>query len=105
MELNEYQTEAFKTALPSTHSIEYMLLGLCNEAGEAAGKLKKVMRGDKTIDETKDALADELADSFWYIAGAATVLGVSLNELGEMNLNKLRSRQERGVIQGSGDTR
>jgi len=102
---NEYQEKAYATALPTTKNVTYMLIGLTNEAGEAAGKYKKVLRGDTTLVDSKAAIADELADCLWYIAGAATVMGYTMDELMEMNINKLASRKERGVIQGNGDNR
>lgn len=105
MQFDDYQTEAFKTALPTTQTIEYMLLGLANEAGETAGKLKKVLRGDETMDVARDKIADELADCLWYIAGAATVLDIPMNYLASKNLAKLKDRQARGVLRGSGDSR
>ena len=102
--LNYYQKQAFKTALPATKNITYMTLGLSNEAGEVAGKLKKHIRGDTTI-AVNEAIADELGDVLWYLAGAAWMVGYTLEEIAAMNLSKLSSRQERGKLQGDGDTR
>lgn len=101
----EYQKAAADTALPATLTPEYMLLGLCNEAGEAAGKLKKVLRGDKPLAEIKADLGQELGDVAWYLAGACTVLGIELNDVLVSNLCKLHDRKERGVLQGNGDNR
>lgn len=105
MTFNQYQKEAFKTALPATQNITYMMLGLTNEAGEAAGKLKKVMRGDESIEEAKEKIASEILDVIWYAAGALTVLGLSMDDYAKLNLAKLKDRQARGVIQGNGDLR
>lgn len=90
-------------ALPRTRNITYMILGLCNESGEAAGKIKKVMRGDKELD--KEALGAELGDCLWYLGGLASQLGISLNKIAEDNLIKLESRQLRGKLTGDGDNR
>ncbi len=98
----EYQTRAFTTALPNARTAEYMVLGLCSEAGEVAGKLKKKIR-DGVFD--RDAVLDEIGDVLWYVAGLCTVLDAELLDVAEGNLAKLKSRAERNVLRGSGDVR
>lgn len=106
MTLNEYQQEALKTATSTIKgNLNYMVLGLTNEAGEVAGKLKKFLRGDYDIEKTRDMLIDETGDCLWYLSGIASSLGITLDELAQRNLDKLSSRQSRGVIQGDGDKR
>jgi NTP pyrophosphatase (non-canonical NTP hydrolase) len=85
----------------------YPALGLTNEAGEVAGKIKKIFRdkGGVIGDAERDALKAELGDVLWYVAQVATELGLSLDEVAQHNLDKLLSRQARGTIQGDGDTR
>lgn len=87
--------------------IIYTTLGLTNEAGEVAGKLKKIMRdGDGIItDAHREALASEAADTLWYLDRLAAELGTTLEALATANAAKLADRMERGVIQGSGDNR
>lgn len=87
--------------------IIYTTLGLTNEAGEVAGKLKKIMRdsGGIITAEHKDKLADEAADTLWYLDRLADELGTTLQELAARNAAKLADRMKRGVIQGSGDNR
>jgi NTP pyrophosphatase (non-canonical NTP hydrolase) len=51
------------------------------------------------------ALALELGDVLWYVSVLAGELGFDLQEVAKMNLQKLRDRRERGVLQGSGDNR
>ncbi len=87
--------------------IVYPTLGLVNEAGEVAGKIKKIFR-DKSgeISEAdRDALKQELGDVLWYLTQICTNLGLTLEEVAEANLDKLFSRLERGKIQGDGDHR
>lgn len=103
--LDGFQKEALKSALPRAKSITYMSLGLCNESGEVAGKLKKMLRGDTTLAEAREQIADELGDTLWYCAGLAHQLGFDLSEIAQRNIDKLHSRQLRGVIKGSGDER
>ena len=109
MEFNEYQTKSLLTAkYPDIgHSVIYPTLGLVNEAGEVAGKIKKVFRDkDGQISaETRDALKAELGDVLWYLAQVATELGLTLDEIAEYNIDKLMDRLERGKIIGDGDNR
>jgi len=109
MDFNDYQTKSRKTARYPVigHAVIYPTLGLANEAGEVAGKIKKVFR-DKggIIGETeREALKSELGDVLWYLAQTCTELEISLDEVAEHNIEKLYSRLERGKIGGEGDTR
>lgn len=85
----------------------YATLGLLGEAGEVAEKLKKILRdGNFEIGEAeKQTLLSELGDVQWYVADSADELGSSAAEVAQMNIDKLKSRRERGVLQGSGDNR
>jgi len=109
MNFNDYQTKSRKTAkYPAIgHPVIYPTLGLVNEAGEVAGKIKKVFRDkDGEINaETRDALKAELGDVLWYIAQVATELDLTLDEIAEYNIAKLMDRLERGKIKGDGDNR
>src|SRR5262245_11716870 len=109
MDLNDYQTKSRKTAgYPAIgHAVIYPTLGLVNEAGEVAGKIKKVFRdkNGQISDVTRDALKAELGDVLWYLAQVATELELSLDEIAEYNISKLYDRLERGKIRGDGDNR
>lgn len=111
MEFSQYQVEATKTAIyPDRGAIGgllYATLGLTNEAGEVAGKLKKVLRdnGGELTQEKRSELAAELGDVLWYCAAIADELGYSLAYIAKQNIQKLYDRAERGVIGGSGDNR
>ena len=106
---NTYQTESRKTwnVIPMNHSIVYPTLGLVNEAGEVAGKIKKIFRdrNGQITEEDREALKQELGDVLWYLAQICTELDLSLEEVAEANLVKLFSRLERGKIRGDGDNR
>lgn len=106
--LDDYQARARKTAIyPADQAIPYCVLGLTSEAGEVAGKWKKVIRdeGGVLTDAKAEVIASELGDVLWYVACLAFELGFSLAELADQNIAKLNDRQSRGVIGGSGDTR
>lgn len=109
MNFTDYQSKARATAKYPviTHGVIYPALGLVNEAGEVAGKIKKIFRDkDGLITEAdKDALKAELGDVLWYIAQVATELGLSLDDIAEYNIAKLLDRLERGKIKGDGDNR
>ena len=109
MNFNDYQTKSRKTAkYPDIgHSVIYPTLGLVNEAGEVAGKIKKVFRDKEgqINEETRQALKAELGDVLWYLAQVTTELNLSLDEIAESNITKLYDRLERGKIQGDGDYR
>lgn len=102
-EFDAYQDFTDETAIyPPEKGLEYTALGLASEAGEFAGKVKKAIR-DNTYDA--DAMAAELGDVLWYLARAAAEIDYHLSTIAEMNVEKLKSRKERNVISGSGDTR
>ena len=109
MNFTDYQTKSRVTAkYPAIgHGVIYPTLGLVNEAGEVAGKIKKVFRDKDGLisDETREALKAELGDVLWYLAQVSTELNLSLDEIAEYNLAKLLDRQARGKIKGDGDNR
>ena len=109
MELNDYQKRSRKTALYTIigHPVIYPTLGLVNEAGEVAGKIKKVFRDKEGqfSEETLHALESELGDVLWYLAQVSTELGLNLDDIAEANLTKLSDRMDRGKLKGDGDTR
>lgn len=91
---------------PVNNELEYLTLGLIGEAGEVAGKVKKVIRGDYPIEEVKGDIVSELGDVLWYLAAMCNMLGVSsINELARMNKEKLTKRFLEGKIRGDGDNR
>lgn len=106
---NTYQTESRKTwsLIHTDHAIVYPTLGLANEAGEVAGKVKKLFRdkNGQISAADREALKQELGDVLWYLAQICTELDISLQEVAEANLVKLFDRLERGVIKGDGDKR
>lgn len=110
MELNDYQLSAEKTAIypnkGTIYGLCYTALGL-GEAGEVQNKVKKLLRDDNNVisEEKRNAIAKELGGNLWYIAMCARELNYDLNEIAQMNLDELSSRQNRNVLQGSGDNR
>ena|SRR5437588_4086152 len=108
MDLSEYQLQSRRTAeYPREAWLVYPALGLAGEAGEVAEHVKKVVRDDggEITDERRAAMSKELGDVLWYVAQIASELGLDLDEIARENLDKLLSRQRRGVLSGSGDER
>lgn len=108
MDLSEYQHRSRRTAeYPRDAWLAYPALGLSGEAGEVAEHAKKAIRDDggQISDERRAAMAAELGDVLWYVAQLASELGLDLDEIAQANLDKLLSRQQRGVLSGDGDDR
>jgi NTP pyrophosphatase (non-canonical NTP hydrolase) len=109
MDLDEYQRGALRTASArdKRNELLHLVLGLVGESGEIAERFKKWIR-DMDSDESlidRDAIAKELGDVLWYVAVLADYLDLSLEDIALSNLDKLASRQRRGVLGGSGDNR
>jgi len=114
MQISDYSTQAISTDLYDkegqaidSHAMLEKVLGLVGEAGEVAEKFKKILRdkNGQATPEDKKELAKELGDILWYINSVGIYLGFSLEEIAQNNLDKVLSRRERGVTQGSGDNR
>lgn len=108
MEVNDYQRMALETAIyPESQKIIYPTLGLTGEAGEVAEKVKKVLRDNngEFTEEKRKEIAMELGDLAWYLAVASHDIEYTLEEIFQMNYDKLKSRQQRGMIHGNGDNR
>jgi len=122
MEFKEYQEKASTTAiylekfkmiydnLPEPVikylGLSYTANGL-GEVGEIQGKVKKILRdqGGNVTEENKEDLKKELGDVLWYVASMASELGISMDDIATVNIEKLFSRKERNVLNGSGDNR
>ena len=96
--LDDYREFTRDTSIyDSNDAYEYTIMGLCSEAGEVAGKLKKIVRGDQIDPES---YVSELSDVLWYLSRAASAVGLSLEDLADYNYSKLESRKTAGTIQG-----
>ena len=101
----EYQRKAKETAIfPAAKALEYLSLGLVGEAGEVANKVKKLIRDKKVLLDTT-VISSEIGDVLWYCAMLADYLDVNLGKIMDDNLDKLKSRKQRGTLGGTGDNR
>lgn len=129
MELNEYQQRAMGTCMSSCENLAYMLINLQGEVGELSSKVAKLIRkeqlcfmsteyetfsrdneaeffcSDDEKAEAIKAISAECGDVLWQLSGVCSVLGLSLEDVANQNLDKLASRKKRGVIDGNGDNR
>jgi NTP pyrophosphatase (non-canonical NTP hydrolase) len=125
--LNEYQLKAMTTCMPSSNNLSYMLLNLVGEVGEFSSKVAKSIRkseitigGEAAVgvienhpvvnDDTAyhfmcEELKKEAGDILWQLSGLCSVMGWNLEDISQMNLDKLASRKQRNVIDGNGDNR
>ena len=91
--LDGYQAEARRTinrALTSDQRLLDAAAGLAEEAGEVLSHVRKHVMQGRTLD--RDAVALELGDALWCLSIAADTLGVSLQDVARLNVEKLRSR-------------
>lgn len=127
MTLNEYQDKAMTTCTESSDNDMYALFGLVAEVGELADKVAKGVRKEliqinnnffyegrnAVVDATttleyvefEEGMKKELGDVLWFVAHLAHRFGWSLDEVAQLNLDKLADRAKRGVIVGNGDNR
>ena len=89
-----YQQLAQRTSPDGHDRILNGVLGLAGESGECADLVKKALFQGHKLD--RDHLIDELSDVAWYIAETATGLGVSLSEILNHNIEKLKRRYPDG---------
>ena len=97
MTINEYQKLALTTLNPELSKKDVLIngvMGLCGESGEAIDIVKKHLHQGHELDREK--LIKELGDIAWYLAETAAALDVSLEEVLERNIEKLRSRYPEG---------
>lgn len=116
--LNGYQKAAQFTAVypgkDTFWGLTYTALKGSGEAGEFSEKVGKLMRDDGLTHLSTSAniptdkwndLVKEIGDELWYIAAKCSELGIMLEDVARLNIEKLKDRQARGTLSGSGDNR
>lgn len=119
--ISEYQEGTEKTAIyrdgiaraaqsgliENWANLSYCAHGLTGEAGELSNDIKKVVRDDGGLvtPERAERLFKEIGDCYWYLSQICNELGFKIENVMDFNLSKLASRQERGVLTGSGNDR
>ena len=108
MTLDEFQALTLETAhYPDAgegyiDELTFLALGLNGEAGEVAEVVKKMLRGDNDVLwmrelmtrpsmlKNQELLAGELGDTFYYLARLAAAAQLSLEDVAEANIEKVR---------------
>ena len=87
LEGQEFPTERLLTAA----------VGMSAEAGEFTEIVKKIIfQGKPVTEENMFHMKRELGDIMWYVAQACMGLNISLDDIIEMNVDKLKSRYPGG---------
>lgn len=107
---NEYQKLAMRTCnIPTEDSgdmLFHAVFGLTSESGEVAGILQKAYQGHL---DSVEHLMKEAGDCLWMIAELCTAIGVSLEDVMQLNIDKLRARypdgfsEEKSLHRAEGD--
>ena len=107
----EYQTGAVSTAIypeagsGSVPALTYCFALAAEEVGELNGKWAKFLRDGGDMAVVREAIIKEMGDVLWALANLSNEVDVALSEVAKANLAKLASRNDRGVLNGSGDDR
>lgn len=93
---NDYQIAALRTA--NTYDPKDLILngilGLCGETGEVSDLLKKHLFQGHALD--RNEVIKELGDICWYLAITAQGIGVNLETVMKVNIEKLKKRYPNG---------
>lgn len=97
MNSKEYQKEVLRTLnqeLTPREQIINMALGLTGESGEVADLVKKAYFQGHSLD--KEKLINELGDICWYLTNMCNCIGVELEDVFQLNIDKLNKRYKEG---------
>lgn len=94
---NQYQKLAMRTcSIPydkKKDMLTHATFGLCAEAGEFAGIFQKEYQGHKV---QLEHVKKELGDCLWMIAEACTAFDITMEEVMQLNIDKLKARYPEG---------
>jgi NTP pyrophosphatase (non-canonical NTP hydrolase) len=108
MQFDEYQVWTRTTAAyPKEGDLaeHYLMCGLTSEVGEVASLVKRKIRDNTPQDVYLADMKKEIGDVLWYVARLADEFGFSLNDIAEINRDKLMKRVAANTIHGKGDNR
>lgn len=96
MEMSMYQEQARRTQnkyISAAEREKHAVFGMASEAGEICGIYQKGLQGHPF---SADDAIKELGDLLWFAAEYADCMGVSLDEVAQRNIDKLRKRYPDG---------
>ena len=96
MTLNGYMKMAERTDRPTSdqEGLLNAAMGMVGESAETLEHMKKVIFQGHGLD--RDKLIEESGDTLWYIAKMARYCGITLEELAQRNIDKLKKRYPDG---------
>jgi NTP pyrophosphatase (non-canonical NTP hydrolase) len=102
MNLNDYQQISKRTLIDCPElqlSDEQIMtlwnaIGLAGESGEVCDLVKKGIFHQHGLDMEK--LSEELGDVLWYLSALCSTLDISLEDVAQININKLKERYPNG---------
>ncbi len=93
MQFNEYQFKALRTEKDKgQNSLIISLLGLAGEAGELLSAYKKYLRDGDAHELYTESIKEELGDLLWYLTNTASKFNISLEDIADANLSKVKAR-------------
>lgn len=95
--IENYAIFVAKLFKPMNNDAEYMMhaaIGIAGEGGELLDACKKHWIYNKPLDYNN--VIEELGDTLFYIQAAANKLGVTIDEIIDLNIIKLRNRYPQG---------
>lgn len=73
-------------------NLEFLLVAFAGEFGEVSNIVKKIVRGDFSLNEKKNDISEEIADMFAYLIKMSYQLDIDLESV---YLEKIRKNKER----------
>lgn len=92
--MNRLSSNVMSDTFYETAALLNGVLGLTGEAGEVSDLVKKGIFHEKGID--REHLEKELGDVMWYIALVCHTCRFDLDEIMQININKLKARYPEG---------
>jgi len=98
----DYDDFAYRMNKLDQHNIDVPALltgalGLTGESGEVADHVKKIIfHGKDDWEDRREKLKLELGDVMWYVMQMCRALDVSLDEIIQLNIEKLSNRHNQG---------
>ena len=96
MKINEYQKLAARTINPELPKLlmeNHAIHGMAGEVGEIHSIYQKHYQGHELNDEH---LKKETGDLLWFVAEYCTAKGWTMEEVAQLNIDKLRARFPEG---------
>ena len=97
MDIGEFQRRSLRTLnneLTREEQISNMIMGLCGENGEIADQIKKNFYQGHELD--RNHLKEELGDLMFYVVNLATLYDLSMENILDYNIEKLKKRYKNG---------